>query len=182
MVRRTSAFRTVQGYTLVELMAVVTILGILAAVSIPLYKGYVYRSKASEATGSLLEIKNRQESYYSDMQTYLNVSDNGSDWFPSSTPGPNLQDWPSDTNWKMLGWQPPGGKVYFSYVVVAGPVGTDPTSPPASLSDPLGYDDRTESWFVSRALGNLDGDADYVTFEGYSARADIWCSSGSGWE
>ena len=181
MVTRTSALRKVHGYTLVELMAVVTILGILAAISIPLYKGYVYRSKAAEATGSLLEIKNRQESYYADMQTYLNVSDSADDWFPSSSPDQNLQSWGTDPDWQLLGWQPPGGKVYFSYVVLAGPVGTDPTFPPASLGDSLGYD-RPESWFVSRALGNLDGDADYVTFEGYSARADIWCSSGSGWE
>jgi prepilin-type N-terminal cleavage/methylation domain-containing protein len=178
MVTRKFALAKVHGYTLVELMAVVTILGILAAISIPLYKGYVYRSKASEATGSLLEIKNREESYYADTQTYLNVSTGADDWFPSSAPTQNLQTWTSDPKWQMLGWQPPGGKVYFSYLVVAGAVGT---TPQPVLGDALGYD-GTESWFVTRALGDLDGDGTYVTFEGYSARNDIWCSSGSGWE
>ena len=181
MTTRNFAIRKVHGYTLVELMAVVTILGILAAISIPMYKGYVYRSKASEATGSLLEIKNRQESYYSDTQSYLNVSAGKDAWFPTATPDGNMRAWGSDPGWKMLGWQPPGGQVYFSYVVMAGPVGSTPDSVPGGFDTNLGYD-GTEAWFVSRALGNLDSDGDYVTFEGYSARSDIWCSSGGGWE
>jgi prepilin-type N-terminal cleavage/methylation domain-containing protein len=171
--------REAHGYTLVELMAVVTILGILAAISIPMYKGYVNRSKASEATGSLLEIKNRQESYYADTQTYLDVSVTADNWFPSGDPSDDLQIWPDDPNWQLLGWQPPGRQVYFSYAVVAGPVGSTPAG--VFGGDALGYD-GTESWFVARALGDLDGDNTNVTFESYSARSDIWCSAGAGWE
>jgi prepilin-type N-terminal cleavage/methylation domain-containing protein len=49
------------GFTLVELMMVVVILGILSVVAIPKYISYVQRSKTSEAVGFLGEIKARQE-------------------------------------------------------------------------------------------------------------------------
>jgi len=41
------------GFTLIELMIVVAVVGILAAASIPLYQGYVVKSQVSRAVGEL---------------------------------------------------------------------------------------------------------------------------------
>jgi type IV pilus assembly protein PilE len=51
------------GFTLIELMIVVVIIGILMAISVPAYQGYVLRSHRTDAQSSLLDIAARQERY-----------------------------------------------------------------------------------------------------------------------
>jgi prepilin-type N-terminal cleavage/methylation domain-containing protein len=171
------SFRT--GYTLVELMVVVTILGILATIAIPMYKGYIYRSKATEAVAFLSEIKQRQEAYRADFRQYLCVSTNLSDWYPDATPNDATRAWGSSDKWNYLGAQPRGRTTYFSYVTVAGPPGTTPQDFGAAST--LGYA-GDDYWFVARALGDLDNDGDQITFEAYSESQNIWESNRAGWE
>jgi type IV pilus assembly protein PilE len=61
----------IKGFTLVELLVVVAIVGILSAIAIPQYSEYVRRGKVSEATGALGELRLRAEKYYSDNRTYV---------------------------------------------------------------------------------------------------------------
>ena len=56
--------RTNKGFTLIELMIVVAIIGILAAVAIPAFMKYIRRSKTSEATMNLRKLFDSSVSYY----------------------------------------------------------------------------------------------------------------------
>ncbi|MFC1844332.1 type IV pilin protein [Thermodesulfobacteriota bacterium] len=54
-----------KGFSLVELMIVVVIVGILAAVTVPAYFNHILRSRQADAYHNLLDIKAAQEMYYS---------------------------------------------------------------------------------------------------------------------
>jgi type IV pilus assembly protein PilA len=55
--------RVQQGFTLIELMIVVAIVGILAAIAIPAYQDYVVRSKMSEVEGAMAACKTSVAEY-----------------------------------------------------------------------------------------------------------------------
>lgn len=62
-----------QGFTLIEIMIVVAIVGILAAIAIPNYTDYVRRGRAAEATSDLANARVRMEQYYQDHRTYVDA-------------------------------------------------------------------------------------------------------------
>ncbi len=62
--------RTNAGFTLIELMIVVVIIGIIASIAIPNYSAYVLKAKRSEARSALLDAGAKLERYYSDNNVY----------------------------------------------------------------------------------------------------------------
>ena len=164
----TKHHRNRAGYTLIELMIVVAIVGILAAIAIPAFTGYMMRARTIEAYDFLGEIHLREESYRSEFGCYANVPE----WSPATYAGLGAT-LPFDATiggWRQLGAMP-DANVRFQYQVVAGPPGVAtgvPNYPP------------TDFWFVSRARADLDANGTAMAIEGYAATSSVYVSTGIG--
>jgi prepilin-type N-terminal cleavage/methylation domain-containing protein len=179
-----------EGYTLIELMITVLIVGILSAIAIPVFSSYLQKSRAQEAIEFLGIIKLRQEAYRSEFGEYCNVSHpwpmNGAN--PLS--GSDALPWGnSPTKWLLLGAHPDGA-VRFSFNTIAG---APTVSPPSTswVTDPGGAPawanwglttSPNDFWYVAEANGDLDEDGTRVVFGTASGMKRIWCSQAKGWE
>jgi len=165
-----------QGFTITELMIAIVIIGVLAALAIPGFTSYIYKSRVTEATTFLGEIKQRQESYRDEFGRYCGV--NGTDWGsynPTAIPGLDPVAWTSNAAWSQLG-AAPDGPIRFQYATVADVPGT---------SVPTGSNlDNDDHWFAARAQGDLNEDGTTFHLEIYSQSNHIYNSAAAkgGWE
>lgn len=101
------------GFTLVELMVAVGVVGVLAAIAIPTYTSYVTSSTIGTAQANAEMLAAFEDTYYYENDTYL-----AGTYDPPGT----------DTLTAALDWKPQGDNDLYAYVVTAGPTGDIATS------------------------------------------------------
>ena len=168
--------RRARGFTLIELMAVVMIVGILAVVGLVSYRKFIASSRTSEAVYMVGSIRAAEESYRAETLTYLDVSSTINNFYPSTAPGKFKSAWDNPghsdvVNWRQLGARSDGPVVY-GYAVKAGVAGGTP--PVLSINNPPTWPATTEPWYLIQAAGDIDGDGTRSYVVGSSFTGEIY--------
>ncbi|MBF0118227.1 MAG: prepilin-type N-terminal cleavage/methylation domain-containing protein [Desulfobacterales bacterium] len=105
--------KDIKGFTLIELMIVVVIIGILSAIVAPNFRNYYMKAKRSEAPVNLKALKLAEEAYRGESGSYKTLTAS-----PSANPvSGNNQMWVDKGGFAELGWQPQG-KIYGVYETI----------------------------------------------------------------
>ncbi|MEZ4402538.1 MAG: prepilin-type N-terminal cleavage/methylation domain-containing protein [Kofleriaceae bacterium] len=111
------------GFTLIELMVAVAIVGVIAAVAIPQFTRTTRKAKGSEVNAVFAELRQRQEEYHLANGVYFSSGTAETDTFPA-TPGKRAQDVSSPpASWTTLKLRLTSDKLYCGYVTIAGRAG-----------------------------------------------------------
>ena len=142
MIRQVNqAVHNKKGFTMVELMIVVIIVGILTAVGVPLYIGYVRDSKAASAELTISTIVRAEKLYRQQNGVFINVADTVFEGDPTLNPlGIDIRD--ATQAWAVAVTDVAGAGETFT-VTATGNAGTEYDGIVVSLAYDLGGD---ETW------------------------------------
>ncbi len=166
------------GFSLIEMLIVVTIIGILASLAGVGYRRYVGRARVSEAVTLLSEMVSKEQIYFLEFGSYLPLRADGivqpspnedaAAFYPSN-PGDAAFDsvraptlisnsalWPAA--WRSVGLRPRENQLYCTYLVNSGRPGDVPPAGAPFAGSLLGTVTATgPAWFYAMAACNLNG-------------------------
>ena len=70
---RKNSIQTSRGFTLIEIMIVVAVIGILAAIAFPSYQSQIRKSNRSAAQAVMMDVANKQQFYLSSQREYADT-------------------------------------------------------------------------------------------------------------
>ena len=201
------SFRKQEGFTLIELMIVVAIIGILAAIAIPNFLQYQLKSRQSEAKVNLNAIKTSQIAFQAEKSCYLGIPSMGA---LGAVPAVNTKTvpvaWPSTAAGaaypatvlaagQAFCVAPPGGVAVFAGVftdigfVASGNTAFQYITGPSAVAAPIqacvggaapqtGAVVANATGFLASAQSNLDGDPTLSTWSSSSDQGAQDCTPG----
>lgn len=161
---------------MIELLIVVAMIGVMAALAIVGYRKYLNSAGSAEAKAVIQSVRGAQESYKAETLQYLNVSSSMTSWYPA-TPDAKKRHWvnskgPNYANWQTLNVTT-DGPVRFGYAVMAGVAAA---APPATNITPaiVWPSPTTEPWYVVQAAGDRDANKRLAIFVSSSFSGEIF--------
>ena len=182
--RRSGALRgpqaSARGFTLIELMTVVSIVGVLATLATFGVRKYLLQAKKAESISMLTQIRGAEEAYRDETFSYLGLTDL-SVWHPTSAPDSSKRMWDSaSTTAKTTVFDPLGvranGPVAYSYTVFAGTAGT--TLPTIPTTKVFNFPTPTAPFYIAMARADLNGDGTYTYALTHSDSDEIYLDEG----
>lgn len=163
---------------MVELMAVVVIMGVLAVVGMLAFRQHIHSAKSTEATAMVQSIRAAEERWRSETTSYLDVSGALTNYYPMTQPGTDKHAFypPGDTRplaqrWALLKPTAPP-MVRFGYAVVAGPPGKTPPDPATAKRPAWGV--PNQNWYVIQAVGDVDGNGKFSYYVASSFTGEVY--------
>jgi type IV pilus assembly protein PilA len=178
-VMRTRRNRKARGFTLVELMIVVAMVGVLATLAIVGYRKYIHTAQSSEAKATIQMIRGAQEAYKAEMLQYLKVSSSITSFYPNTSPNDTRWAWVNSahadytTGWKHLAVNP-DGPVRFGYACIAGVAPTD-TLQAYLFAQAISLPTLASGtpWYQVQAKNDHDGNSKFAIFGSSSLSGEI---------
>jgi len=177
---RRSHARARRGFSLVELLAVVTITAILATAGIAMFRRHVIASRGGEVTGVLEGLSAAEKMYMAENRSYLDVSQaaGGKQWYPQVKPPNHRVNWVNDQHLDYDRWRqlpmPLNRQVMFSYLANAGTPNTAMTPLASDFKDPPTFPVPQLDWFVLQAKGDTDGNGVYALYATTNVTSEIY--------